>query len=1158
MSETTNPRDVISSVDIENQSSQPTPIIRRASRSNDGGDDSNNPMHNNNNSNNNNQPIRNQQRQNHQEETGRWHISSTFFNSANDIFYHYDARNHRGHNNNDSFPDIANDPQYDEKLSTYLDGIKAISYFPGYFCWIEKIILLFDFFQIFALIWISAQPWPWPYLWTVYTQPLVGFNLDFFSLTEDGALAGKTASFISRWGQMEHYTTNYALPYAILAFLYAAVLYIFHHYTSIFDSYGKAYYAYHSYIFGILLGLGYFLYIPFQLAVYRIYYCDEYNTTQQVAVDPTMNCMSTSHLIYMAIYAILTIPFSISIPYYFYYYTYKNITYYNSIDHEKKLQIYELLTMWNLSNDYYERQVWITSSFRYFGRYYYLHLLIVKDILLFLFLFLRSSYIVQSICIFLVIIAFSGYYCIYKLPYRNFLTNLQFITIISLWIMNISYGVCNAFQMTNLMTTSYVETVFLICVHTVFFAFIVILWGYILFRKRVKLDWPSVRTIDRIYHAPLLIPKVYYWLILLREIETIKYDYLLQSSEINNLPLIEYCIQQLRVYYLQAKSIGSIFESIISDYLEELLWIHSQKALFSYRRLTYWDQAYRESIQSRVWHRQRMKYKLMNPKKRRILFKLLSYFLLRGGNEYSNKFDLNIALEYQQNQRLQRELKLQRLKEIYYNKQKNRKNSNYKNQFKDFLKDFHTLMDDDSNDVLGNTNSSLSDQQHRKSSANDQDGWTESQKEKFQEEMKLEAKKMIDRLQQRTELALNKHHHAAKAINEQQKQQQLAAAVQQQQQQRSPPSIIPPNSPQLIQENSHNKSINNIIHHYNLAQQQQFQLGGGAASMVLSGGGSQVRLGGRSMITPLGGSSQSLVGGSNNTGLKKISTMELIKETVDEEERQDLEELYYLWDEAITLYENEEFPGNYEEELNQQVENWYAYRGLVSQRLEMVVKYLQEQFELLDDVIDQVVEEDDDNNNIEEGENENLDEEDIERQRASSILSRRNGLTGSSNNSSNNSRKMKTKNEEQQDLLSGSYVMKLKKKRQILLKKHREEEDDGGDDGDEEEQRDLLSGSYVMKLNKKKEEQSVEKEEEERDLLSGSYVMKLRGKQNAPILIGGGNQPSNSTGPKRNRNALSRTYQLQQQQRLQQQADSPPGADIGGAFSSFRSIQKEL
>jgi hypothetical protein len=40
--------------------------------------------------------------------------------------------------------------------------------------------------------------------------------------------------------------------------------------------------------------------------------------------------------------------------------------------------------------------------------------------------------------------------------------------------------------------------------------------------------------------------------------------------------------------------------------------------------------------------------------------------------------------------------------------------------------------------------------------------------------------------------------------------------------------------------------------------------------------------------------------------------MELIKETVDIEEQNDLEELYFLWDEAIQLYELEEFPGDYE------------------------------------------------------------------------------------------------------------------------------------------------------------------------------------------------------------------------------------------------------
>ena len=63
--------------------------------------------------------------------------------------------------------------------------------------------------------------------------------------------------------------------------------------------------------------------------------------------------------------------------------------------------------------------------------------------------------------------------------------------------------------------------------------------------------------------------------------------------------------------------------------------------------------------------------------------------------------------------------------------------------------------------------------------------------------------------------------------------------------------------------------------------------------------------------------------------------MELLKETVDEEEQKDLEELYVLWDEAIALYEQEEFPGDYEQ-LNTTAENWYVYRELISKRLEII------------------------------------------------------------------------------------------------------------------------------------------------------------------------------------------------------------------------------
>jgi hypothetical protein len=512
----------------------------------------------------------------------------------------------------------------------------------------------------------------------------------------------------------------------------------------------------------------------------------------------------------------------------------------------------------------------------------------------------------------------------------------------ALLIINASYSVCNASGMQNFMTQASTQTLFFIVSHLVFFGAILVLNCYILFYQSIKLDWPAIKTLDRIYHSPLLIPKVFYWLHLLRHIEKIKLDYLLESSEVNNIQLLEFVIQQLRIFFLQAKSVGSIFENIMQDYLEELLWIHSQRAIFSLRKSSHWDQAYINLIQSKVLKYRHSKYILMNPIKRKILLKLLSYYVIRGEGKYSKKFDINVALEYQQNLRLQRELKLQKLKDIYQQKQL----KNQTNKFIHFQSDFQALMNEGGEGMSKKT---------RKVYLEDGTEIEEEYEEelnKFDPFVMQEAKKMIDRLQQRTELALNKHHHAAKAITDQQKQMSLQGKLQNQVQQ------------QIYQETSHNMSVNNIIHQYNQSQlNQQFQQGqSGLLSPKTSMHMKSQLPGGK--LTPAGGSSSSLVSGTG-AGLVKISTMELIKETVDEEERQDLEELYYLWDEAITLYENEEFPGDYEE-LNSEVENWYAYRGLVSKRLEVIVKFLQEQLEMLDDLIDEEVEDDFDDD---EGEN---------------------------------------------------------------------------------------------------------------------------------------------------------------------------------------------
>jgi hypothetical protein len=842
----------------------------------------------------------------------RWRLSTNFFSNTNPLFYNNDSEN----------PQLTD---YDQQILTYLEGIRVESYLPGWFCYFEKFVLLFDFFQLFGLLWITAQPWPWPYLWSVYTRPINGFNLDFFSLTSKGALAGKSANLISQWGQMDGYLSFYGIYFAAFAGFLAILLHVLFHYKYYFNVYGIEFDKKIPYVFSIVLFFSYCFFLPANLAVFRIYYCDDYHSSSSVLpVDPTVNCLDSSHMMYLVIYTILITPFTCSVFYFFYYFTTTNVIYYNAVDHEKKLQISELLYIFGLKEDFITRQLWIISSFRYFGRFYYFHMLCLKLSILLCFIFLRFNYKIQG-CMILI---FSIYYCIYKLPFRSFLTNVQFLCISCLLILNISYGICNAFEMVNVMMTASTETIFLISFHMLLFLIIINVFFYIWLWKPIKLDWPSIRTLDRILHSPTLIPKVYHWLILLRQIENTKINYLLQPSEINDIQLLEFLIQQLRIYFLQAKSIGSIFENIISDYLEELLWIHSQRSIFSLRKLTFWDDAYKDAVKNKLFMRQRQRYAFMNPTKRRLLLKLMTYYLLRGGNRYQPKFDINIALEYQQTLRLQRELKLQRLKEIYHQKQLKKLG----NTFSNFQSDFQSLMNDlDEQQGQGKSSSG------RVEVENDDDY---EEIDKFDPDIIEEAKKMISRLQQRTELALNKHSSAAKSITEQQK--------------------LANRSQMIFQENSKNQTINNIIHQYNLSHQQAG--GGGAGGSASSAAGSVLNLQNRAPFGSNNSMMSSAVGGGKG-GLNKITTMELMKETVDEEERQDLEELYYLWDEAIALYESEEFPGDYDE-LNTQVENWYAYRGLVSQRLEVIVKFLQEQLDILEELDEladeQVIEEDDD------------------------------------------------------------------------------------------------------------------------------------------------------------------------------------------------------
>ena len=159
------------------------------------------------------------------------------------------------------------------------DPLKISSNLPNLYSF-EKLIITIDYLQLYGLLWNLSNCYPWPYIWLQWTRGICYANFDFFSLTTNGALVGRSASIgLSRWGYMTGYL-NYSLIFAIIALslpIIGAISYRLTH------QYGKAYESIHDAVYSILLIISYIIYLPVGLAVCRLYYC-EYDAQHQIHV----------------------------------------------------------------------------------------------------------------------------------------------------------------------------------------------------------------------------------------------------------------------------------------------------------------------------------------------------------------------------------------------------------------------------------------------------------------------------------------------------------------------------------------------------------------------------------------------------------------------------------------------------------------------------------------------------------------------------------------------------------------------------------------------------------------------------------------------------------------------------------------------------------
>lgn len=324
--------------------------------------------------------------------------------------------------------------------------------------WTEKGFLLIDFLQSYAVIWITAQPWPWPPLWIRGTQWTVSFNLDVFSLSSQGSLNGRSSnSSISIWGQMNGYL-SYAVGYCAFAVLfYGTYLYVT---TKLIWLHGSRYDLSIPYIWNLLIIMGYFFYVPLLLVLSRLFYCD--SEANMLSADSSVSCSSTSYWLCVLLTSALSLPFLIGFPLLLQSHISNYMWQASNKEHELEMQSMELSYILDINTDWWTQNISILTPLSLSGRYFYSHLLVYKSLLVVSFVALRFSFPVQSAVMWSPTFMMLIYYGVYSPPFRCCSTNRIFAVLWIMLVVSLSFGVANAFQVSNAFTVASVETIFLV------------------------------------------------------------------------------------------------------------------------------------------------------------------------------------------------------------------------------------------------------------------------------------------------------------------------------------------------------------------------------------------------------------------------------------------------------------------------------------------------------------------------------------------------------------------------------------------------------------------------------------------------------------------------------------------------------------------------
>eukprot|EP00697_Spironema_sp_BW2_P007176 gnl/Spiro4/21398_TR10464_c0_g2_i1.p1 gnl/Spiro4/21398_TR10464_c0_g2~~gnl/Spiro4/21398_TR10464_c0_g2_i1.p1 ORF type:complete len:696 (-),score=248.60 gnl/Spiro4/21398_TR10464_c0_g2_i1:77-2164(-) len=286
--------------------------------------------------------------------------------------------------------------------------------------WSEKVIILINFLQLFALFRSVSPAWPWPSWFSSKTLWCVWFNLDVAFYYADPV-----------YGDFNYvpYVAIWLFVPLIIYLFYFIIQYVFKDNIEKLRKMEKT-----------ILVISEVLYMPYVLACFRLFMCSSSSFSQ---IDSTLGaqCWNVNHLVLLACTMVSGALYVVFLPLYMWRLIKDQAVYLATADHELYLQGKEAEYLLNLDNFWENNRFFLFSSFTRRWIWYRMFLMVRKLVLVVLVVALASVPQYQSaIIFFLLIISLFCLELLYAMPYRDALSNAMMQLLGWCNVLNILFG----------------------------------------------------------------------------------------------------------------------------------------------------------------------------------------------------------------------------------------------------------------------------------------------------------------------------------------------------------------------------------------------------------------------------------------------------------------------------------------------------------------------------------------------------------------------------------------------------------------------------------------------------------------------------------------------------------------------------------------------